>query len=140
LAERAIGFWETWDEETIDHKSRKTITRHKRCFPPDVTAGIYWSKNRMRDKWSDVHKHEVKTQQLKSSAELLEDMRKQILDLQAEGYLEGVVVHPRPLQHAGRYAPDQLAITAIEDKTTTDPPGPHTCVVRPSKTTKPRQK
>jgi len=51
---------------------------------------------------SDVHKREVKAPQYKSSAELIEDMRKHVLELQAEGYLEGVVVHPRPLQHAGR--------------------------------------
>jgi hypothetical protein len=45
----------------------------------------------MKDKWSDVHKHEVRTE-LKSSAELLEELRKQIIDLQADGYLKGVVV------------------------------------------------
>jgi len=57
----------------------------------------------MRDKWSDVQKHQIETR-YKSSTKLLEDMRKQILDLQAEGYLEGVVVphHPHSLQRASR--------------------------------------
>jgi hypothetical protein len=99
LAERAIGFWVTWDEEEIstDRNGQKQIktVQHRKYFPPDVTAGIWWSKNRMKDRWGDVHKHEVRTQ-LKSSAELLEDLRKQILDLQSQGYLEGVKVPALP--------------------------------------------
>ena len=71
LAERAIGFWITWDEtETFTdrdgHQQIKTV-QHRKYFPPDVTAGIWWTKNRMKDKWADVHKHEIKSQ-LKSSA------------------------------------------------------------------------
>jgi hypothetical protein len=66
-----------------------------------VQAQQFWMKNRMEDKWPDIKRHETQTQ-YRSSQELIEDMRKQILDLQAQGYLKGVVVHPHPLQRAGR--------------------------------------
>lgn len=38
--------------ETIRVKTIKHV-------PPDVTATIFWLKNRRRDQWRDVHKHEV---------------------------------------------------------------------------------
>jgi hypothetical protein len=95
LAERAIGYWIDEEEEVVINGKVARIIRRKKFIPPDVTAGIYWTKNRMKDKWSDVHKHEAATK-FKSSAELLEEMRKQIIDLQAEGYLQGVKVYGLP--------------------------------------------
>jgi hypothetical protein len=92
LAESAIGYWVTWEEEEIVDGKVITVTRKKEYFPPDVRAQKFWMKNRMKDKWFDVHKHEIKAPQYKSSGELIEDMRKQILDLQAEGYLQGIKV------------------------------------------------
>jgi hypothetical protein len=56
LAERAIGFWVTWEEEEFVNGKLITVTRHKKYFPPDVTAQIYWTKNRMLDRWRDVSK------------------------------------------------------------------------------------
>ncbi|MGC2081451.1 MAG: helix-turn-helix domain-containing protein [Xanthobacteraceae bacterium] len=75
LAESAIGYWVTWDEEILDAKGKviRTIP-HKQYHPPSVQAQQFWMKNRMKDKWSDVTKHEVKAP-YKSSAELLADMR-----------------------------------------------------------------
>ncbi|MFY9839864.1 MAG: hypothetical protein WAK55_26015, partial [Xanthobacteraceae bacterium] len=102
LAESAIGYWVTWDEEEIVDGKLVRVTRKKKYFPPDVRAQKFWLKNRMKDKWSDVRKHEVKAPPYKSSAELIEDMRKQLIELQADGYLEGVEVRPHPLQRAGR--------------------------------------
>jgi hypothetical protein len=95
LAERAIGYWIDEEEEIIINGKVARLIRRKKFIPPDVTAGIYWTKNRMKDKWSDVHKHEHQPK-FKSSAELIEDLRKQILDLQAEGYLQGVKVYRSP--------------------------------------------
>jgi hypothetical protein len=61
-------------------------------YPPDVTAGIYWTKNRMKDKWSAVSKVEVQGK-LKSSDELLQDFNTKLLKLQEQGYLKGVTVY-----------------------------------------------
>jgi hypothetical protein len=96
LAESAIGYWVTWEEEEFVNGKLVTVTQKKEYFAPDVRAQQFWMKIRMKDRWSDVKKHEVKPQ-YKSSAELLEDMRQQIVELQAEGYLEGLVVPHRPI-------------------------------------------
>jgi hypothetical protein len=41
------GLWRTF---------RDTVAKH---IPPDTTAMIFWLKNRRRDQWRDVHKHEA---------------------------------------------------------------------------------
>jgi hypothetical protein len=64
-------------------------------YPPDVTAGIYWTKNRMKDKWSDVGKVEVQGK-LKSSDEYLRDFNTKLLKLQEQGYLKGLKVYGLP--------------------------------------------
>jgi transposase-like protein len=60
-AESAIGYWVTWDDEILDAKGKviRTIP-HKQFIPPSVQAQKFWMKNRMKDKWSDVHKHDIK--------------------------------------------------------------------------------
>lgn len=58
LYHRAIGYsFEA--EEVFQYQGkiiRATVTKH---VPPDVTATIFWLKNRRRDQWRDVHRHEV---------------------------------------------------------------------------------
>jgi hypothetical protein len=58
-------------------------------YPPDVTAVIYWTKNRMPDKWRDVQKDQV-SNSFKSSEEWLVDIRNDILAPQAEGHLKTI--------------------------------------------------
>lgn len=38
-----------------------TVKRRKivKQLPPDITAGIFWSKNRQPEKWRDKHHHEI---------------------------------------------------------------------------------
>jgi hypothetical protein len=63
LAERAIGFYadkyvwrKTTDKERKAGQPDFVLEPSERVYyPPDTTAGIYWSKNRMKDKWTDVH-------------------------------------------------------------------------------------
>ena len=64
-------------------------------YPPDVTAAIYWTKNRMPDKWRDVNKHTV-TGTLKSSDDFLVEIRKDILALQQDGYLQTIDLNALP--------------------------------------------
>lgn len=56
---RAVGY--TYDAVKIflPKDSRKPIyAPFREHVPPDVTAQIFWLKNRRRDEWRDVHKHE----------------------------------------------------------------------------------
>jgi hypothetical protein len=52
LAERAAGYSVDVEEcFVINGKVHKEIVR--KYYPPDVTACIYWTKNRMPDRWRD---------------------------------------------------------------------------------------
>jgi hypothetical protein len=46
---------------------RETVRKY---YPPDVTACIYWTKNRMPEKWRDVQRHKVDVGGPKSAEEL----------------------------------------------------------------------
>ena len=54
-------------------------------FPPDVTACIFFLKNRMKEKYRDVQKHHHSGEVFQTSAELLVELRKDVLELMAEG-------------------------------------------------------
>ena len=86
LAERAIGY--SVDEEhllVVDGViHRETIRKH---YPPDVTAGIYFSKNRMPDRWRDVQRHEINATALPSSEELRQQLLVEFKDLVDQGLL-----------------------------------------------------
>jgi hypothetical protein len=52
LFNRANGFHKEETEE-IMYKGEVVELKRKKYYPPDVTACIYWLKNRQRDKWGD---------------------------------------------------------------------------------------
>jgi hypothetical protein len=103
LAERAMGFYAdqfrwraTTDQERKEGQPDYVLVpTERKYYPPDVTAAIYWTKNRMPDKWRDVNKHTV-TGTLKSSDDFLVDIRNDILALQAEGYLKTIDLNALP--------------------------------------------
>jgi hypothetical protein len=41
-----------------DKNGRVTRVPYREYFPPDVTAGIFWMKNRRPDLWRDTHQIE----------------------------------------------------------------------------------
>ncbi len=86
LAERAIGYSVDVEELFVIDKKivRQTVRKH---YPPDVTAAIYWTKNRMPDRWRDVQRHEVNTIGLKSSEELRQALLEEFKDLVDQGLL-----------------------------------------------------
>lgn len=57
LLKRALGYdyEETVTEivQGVDGTERKQVRKHKRHMPPDVTAQIFWLKNRRPDRWRD---------------------------------------------------------------------------------------
>ena len=58
LYHRAVGYsFEA--EEVFQYKGKIIRAKVVKHVPPDVTATIFWLKNRRREIWRDVHKHEV---------------------------------------------------------------------------------
>jgi hypothetical protein len=87
LAERAIGYSVDVEECFVINGKvvRETVRKY---YPPDVTAGIYWTKNRMPDRWRDVQRHEVNAVGLKSAEELRQLLAEEFQDLVDQGILK----------------------------------------------------
>jgi hemoglobin-like flavoprotein len=87
LAELAVGY--SVDEEQWFNVGgelvRKIVRKH---YPPNVTAIIYHTKNRMPERWRDVHRHEVKPTVLKSSEEIRQQLLEEFKDLIDQGLLQ----------------------------------------------------
>ena len=96
LAERAIGFYQTVVEKHVTKDGDIIDVEYEKYFPPDVTAAIFFLKNRMKDKYRDVQDYNVNQKTLKSSAELKLEIRDDILELQADGYLKDVKLPALP--------------------------------------------
>ena len=92
LAERALGYSVDVEETFVIDKKlvTKTVRKH---YSPDVTACIFWLKNRRPEKWRDVHRREVKDiTPLKSSDEL-----RQLLAAEFKDYIDqGLLSLPAP--------------------------------------------
>src|SRR6516164_7122388 len=71
LAERAIGFYETWEEDKINPVTgqRETFI-HREYYPPDTKAANQWLTNRKRHEWKNVQNTEVEVKR-RSSDEIL---------------------------------------------------------------------
>lgn len=58
LYHRAIGY--TFEsEEIFQHQGEIIRAKVRKHIPPDTTAAIFWLKNRRRDLWRDVQRHEI---------------------------------------------------------------------------------
>lgn len=59
LFKRALGY--DYEEETkmVSESGKKSIKIVKKHVPPDVTAIIFWLKNRKPKQWRDVNKLEI---------------------------------------------------------------------------------
>lgn len=79
LAQRAVGYSVDVEEYKIVDKVL-TKVQYRKHYPPDVTACIFWLKNRQPEKWRDVYNHDhsgkVSAETL-SAAELFEEIRKE---------------------------------------------------------------
>jgi hypothetical protein len=86
LAERAVGYSVDVEECFVigGQVVRETVRKY---YPPDVTACIYWTKNRMPEKWRDVQRHEVNAIGLKSAEELRQLLAAEFKDLVDQGIL-----------------------------------------------------
>ena len=97
LAERAIGFFVTLREEVRDPQTGKVIApAQRRYYPPDTTACIFFLKNRIRERYRDVHKLDSDVRLLKTSEELRIEIRKDIRELQEQGYDPKIIDEDAP--------------------------------------------
>ena len=82
LLKRALGFEyeETVTEitESADGQQRKQIRKVKKTALPDVTAQIFWLKNRRPDKWRDKPEATGDANALVKAKELLEGVKSAI--------------------------------------------------------------
>ncbi len=96
LAERATGF--EADVEEVKVLSDGEVVRYnvRKYFPPDVTAGIYWTKNRMPEDWRDVQRIDLNAKVLQSSDEIQQLLLAEFKDLIEAGLLQLPQALPAP--------------------------------------------
>jgi len=75
LAERAIGFFVTIKEEVRDEQRKVIQPAVRRYYPPDPTSIIFFLKNRMKNKYRDVHNVNVNQRRFKSPEEAMATIR-----------------------------------------------------------------
>jgi hypothetical protein len=78
------------DGMIVDHPVRKV-------YPPDITAAIFWLKNRDPRKWRDVHRLDVETRVLRSADEIRHELLSELKDL----YDKGLLSLPAPSKSNG---------------------------------------
>jgi hypothetical protein len=114
LAERAIGFFVTLREEELDPETGQLITPAQRqYYPPDPTSMIFFLKNRMRDRYRDVHKIDGELRVLKTSEDLRIEIHKDILELQAQGYDPKIIDETAPQLSRRRQRRSGLMVQVI---------------------------
>lgn len=83
LAQRALGY--SVDTEEVKVTSTGVIVRYpvRKHYPPDVTACIFWLKNRNPEAWKDVQDHILRNRTLEklTSKELLEEIQREAQEL-----------------------------------------------------------
>jgi hypothetical protein len=58
LFRRATGYSHP-DYVSSSYQGVVTLTETTKYYPPDVSAAIFWLKNRQREKWHEVPRHEL---------------------------------------------------------------------------------
>ena len=96
LAERAIGYEYTWEEEEISPVTgQKQMVRKHKYFPPEVSAIKYHLNNRAKDRWRDVQNVEVETKR-RTSGEILAGIYERLAKLKEQGYLTTIDIPALP--------------------------------------------
>jgi len=87
LAERAIGYDDTWDEEIINPVTGELRTvRRRRHYPGDVGAIKFHLTNKAKDRWREVQNIEVETKR-RSSDEIRQGIYERLAKMKEQGYL-----------------------------------------------------
>lgn len=75
LLKRALGYDYQEERVEISEKDGRKVTQTIKHIPADVTAQIYWLKNRRPDKWRDKPGEAAKMEQSDAHKELIEAIR-----------------------------------------------------------------
>jgi len=96
LAERAIGYDDTWDEEVINPVTGELRTvRRRRHYPADVGAIKFHLTNRAKDRWREQQNIEVETKR-ETSQEILDRIYARLAKMREQGYLTSINVPALP--------------------------------------------
>jgi len=72
LYRMATGYWN--EETVIDSKGNEHVI--SKWYPPNVTAAIYWTKNRMPKDWRDKRDVDLDTESLTAGVVILPEREK----------------------------------------------------------------
>jgi hypothetical protein len=96
LAERAIGYFASWEDEMINPMTgEKQLLKKHKYIQPDTAAVKLWLTNRKKHEWKDVQKQEVEVKR-ESAEELHAELLEQLLKLKSEGYLRHIELQALP--------------------------------------------
>jgi AcrR family transcriptional regulator len=88
LAELAAGFEVDVEEVFFDKDGEEHRYTVRKYYPPNVTAGIYWTKNHLPNKYRDMQRVDVTAPALRSSAEIRQQLLLEFKDLIDQGLLK----------------------------------------------------
>ena len=74
--------------DTLGRSYNYTVTSEK-YVPPDVTAQIFWLKNRHRGEWADVHRAEFSA---KVGMDITKTMKLEMLSAEEREFLKGIAI------------------------------------------------
>ena len=76
--------------------ARSSFQRYGATIRQIPQRRFFFLKNRLPDRWRDVQDHNINQRTLKSPEECLIEIRKDILDLQKDGYLTHIIAPALP--------------------------------------------
>lgn len=92
LCDCVTGYYKEEDVIVKNADGSGSVKRVKKWYPPNVTAIIFWLKNRKPSQWRDRHQQEVEIK--KPVSESASEIESMLLDLEAEE--EGRAVDDEP--------------------------------------------
>jgi len=96
LAERAIGYDDTWEEEVLNPVTGELRTvKMRRHYPADVGAIKFHLTNRAKDRWREQQNIEVETKR-ETSQEILDRIYARLAKMREQGYLTSINVPALP--------------------------------------------
>jgi transcriptional regulator with XRE-family HTH domain len=104
LVERALGYEMDSEEIRVVNGEIVRVPARKH-FPPDVSACIFWLKNRMPHKYKEVVEQHHGVVEIRSSAEIRKEIESKILEFQAAGLID---ITPRQEEDGKRRVEDTI--------------------------------
>ena len=88
LLKRAMGYSIKEVYTTTDVNGKKSTKETIKEIPPDVTAQIFWLKNRRKDKWRDRWDQEINSDFVNKNINQLADVMKKFTDDELKEFMD----------------------------------------------------